>query len=68
MIAKVDILEMENLMEINDITNSDLSVEADLCIKTIDRILSEGTATLKSIIKISYYKILSFRNLARKHK
>ena len=53
MITKVDILEMENLMEINDITNSDLSVEADLCIKTIDRILSEGTATLKSIIKIS---------------
>ena len=41
MIAKVDILEMENLMEINDITNSDLSIEADLCIKTIDRILAE---------------------------
>ena len=53
MIAKVDILEMENLMEINDITNSDLSVETDLGIYTIDRILAEGTATLKSIVKIS---------------
>lgn len=53
MIAKVNIIQIKELMEINEFENSDLSVETDLGIYTIDRILLEGTATLKSIIKIS---------------
>ena len=53
MIAKVNIIQIKELMEINEFENSDLSVETDLGIYTIDRILAEGTATLKSIVKIS---------------
>lgn len=53
MIAKVNIIQIKELMEINEFENSDLSVETDLGIYTIDRILLEGTATLKSIVKIS---------------
>lgn len=53
MISKVDVIQIKELMEINDITMNNLSVESDLDIKTIERIFKEGTMTLKSIIKIS---------------
>lgn len=53
MISKVDVIQIKELMEINDITMNNLSVESDLDIKTIERIFKEGTLTLKSIIKIS---------------
>lgn len=53
MISKVDVIQIKKLMEINDITMNNLSVESDLDIKTIERIFKEGTMTLKSIIKIS---------------
>ena len=53
MISKVDVIQIKELMEINDITMDNLSVESDLDIKTIERIFKEGTLTLKSIIKIS---------------
>ena len=53
MISKVDVIQIKKLMEINDITMNNLSVESDLDIKTIDRIFKQGTLTLKSIIKIS---------------
>lgn len=53
MISKVDVIQIKKLMEINDITMNNLSVESDLDIKTIERIFKEGTLTLKSIIKIS---------------